>query len=286
MLLTRKTIMDLDLFKLSKGLGIPRLLRKRELAFENLDAPFGVKAISKVDLMRLGTNSMDRLQSILKEKGMIIIPSHRVLSENEQLRFTSFFGKVSSKASFVSPHTNVESSELSANNTYLSSNLWHCDEPYLKNPPHISVFQLIHISGSKWKTSFQDVQDLCTRLNDKIRASFDNLQVMYERDDVTHPLLWIHPFNGKQTLYIDFRFVKDVFDICVETGDVLLKNNSKIMTHLNELLGSVTNTYEHLWLQGDILIVDNYAISRKAVVKPDYDSSPLIRRTTTEGIYF
>jgi len=110
--------------------------------------------------------------------------------------------------SYIGTHSKVKGETAIHDNTYLSSELWHNDNPCLKNPSHISVFQMVDSASQNWETDFISLHDICSNITEEIKLKWNSIYIMYSGSDVTHPLLWIHPFTGRQSIYFDFRFVK------------------------------------------------------------------------------
>lgn len=278
--------MGLDLKKLLGMFKVTKNSTIQKVEPTSLYPSFGEKINHKIDLTSLNKTSSSTLNALLRERGMLVIPSHRILSDKEQLKITAFFGKVNKDFSFITPHAKKTKNQDINNNTFLSSALWHCDYPYLKRPPHISVFQVIEDINQDWETSFISINDLDKKLHEDIKKKWANIQVMYSGEDVTHPLLWVHPFTGKHSIYFDFRFAKEMFDLCKVTGNVLFENPNEIIYGLNKLFSKNKTVYRHKWKSGDIVIIDNYAISRKETIKPTYADNTTVRRTSTTGVYF
>lgn len=266
--------------------GLKKFIKNTRIVFKELNPLFGAKITAGFDLKNIDQAGVVQLKALLKEKGMLVIPSHRILSDKEQIKLTSLFGSVDNNISYISPHSKIKDKRTTTDKVYLSSALWHCDEPYIKNPPHVSVFQMLDGTNQKWGTEFIDLYQVCSNIGEEDKHNWVGLNIMYSGDDVTHPLLHIHPFTGKQSLYFDFRFAKEVFNYCLVTGKVLIGNSNKILSMLNELFSRHTTNYYHRWSSGDIVIIDNYAISRRENIKPEYNNSSLVRRTTTKGVYF
>ena len=261
-------------------------LKKNGIDVKKINPFFGAKIISGLNLKNITYVEKIQLKSLLKEKGMLVIPSHRILSEKEQVKLTSIFGTTDKKISYISQHTNINNSSVTNDKVYLSSPLWHCDDPYLKSPPHISIFQMLEGKNQNWGTDFISLYQVCTTISEAFKKKWVGINIMYSGNDVTHPLLHIHPYTGKQSLYFDFRFAKEVFNFCKSSGEILLVNSNVIVSKLNELFSEHTSIYNHKWCSGDIVIIDNYAISRRETTKPDYINNSIIRRTTTKGVYF
>ncbi|WP_203258461.1 TauD/TfdA dioxygenase family protein [Hyunsoonleella ulvae] len=278
--------MSIEFKRILNNIGLKKLIKSNDLEVENIENSFGTRVNAKIDLTNIGNEDITKLKTLLMDKGMLVIPSHRILNEEEQIKITNFFGRANKNVSYISPHTIINEQVVTNNNTYLSSALWHCDHPNLKNPPHISVFQILDDVNSNWETAFISLHEVCSNISEEQKKDWLGINVMYSGEDIVHPLLRVHPFTGKQSLYFDFRFVKEVFNICEATGEIMLKNSNEIVFKLNELFSKHISVYNHKWCSGDIVIIDNYTISRREVSTPDTTKTSLARRSTTEGIYF
>ena len=287
-------MVHLNLKRLFKCLSVKVFKKNRNIDIENINISFGSKAKNKFDLRNIDASEVTKLKALIEDRGMFVIPSHQVLSETEQIKITKYFGNTDSDSiSYISANTKVKSKTGTSDNTYLSSELWHNDEPYLKNPPHISIFQMVDSVNQNvddvnqnWETTFTSLHDICSNITEEVKLKWNSIHIMYSGNDVIHPLLWIHPFTGRQSIYFDFRFVKQIFSICKNTGEILIKSNNEIVSKLYKLFSSNKDVYNHKWCHGDIIIIDNYAISRRQTLKPSYDNPALVRRTTTAGLYF
>lgn len=278
--------MGLGLRKFTQNFELSILSKKSSIEVQELKTSFGVKINDKLDLTTISNQEIIRLQSLLKNKGMIVIPSHRILNEKEQLKIATIFGAPNKEVSYITPHVKLFGLLNKRNNTYLSSSLWHSDDSHSKNPAHVSIFHMTEAVTQEWETSFISLHQIYSKLNEDVKKKWNGIKVMYSGNDSIHPLLWIHPFTGKPSVYFDFRFAKEVFNICEITGEILFKNINDIISSLNDLFSKKAAMYTHRWCSGDIVIVDNYAISRKESLQPDYSQNTAIRRTTTKGVYF
>ena len=261
--------------------------RKINIDTENLNISFGSKVKNSCDLRSVNSAQVAKLKALIQDRGMLVIPAHQVLTEAEQIQITKYFGNTErNPVSYIGTHSKVKGETAIHDNTYLSSELWHNDNPCLKNPSHISVFQMVDSASQNWETDFISLHDICSNITEEIKLKWNSIYIMYSGSDVTHPLLWIHPFTGRQSIYFDFRFVKQIFNICKNTGEILIKKNNEIISKLHLLFSSNKAIYNHKWSQGDVIIIDNYAVSRRKTLKSSYNSSALLRTTTTTGIYF
>jgi len=270
--------------RISQNIKFNRQLLKQENNVDEIDITPAINNIKDVTI--LTKLEIEKLKARLNDSGILIIPSHRVLSDNEQLKFTNRLGVGTNQLSYITSNLNAASIDTTTKKTYLYSPLWHIDFSYLSCPPHLSVIQMVKKSSCDWETSFVSLNEVYQQISTEIKNRWKILKVMYSETDCVHPLLWIHPFTGKPVVFFDFRFVKDILDICKFTGRGVLKNMNDVILNLGTLLEKVKPICKHNWQQGDIVIIDNYAVSKKENFKNDKEGHGLLRRTVTEGIYF
>ncbi|PZW48398.1 taurine dioxygenase [Humitalea rosea] len=94
--------------------------------------------------------------------------------------------------------------------------------------------------------------------------------------DVIHPLVRLHPGNGRRALYIGREVVKEIIGLDPEEGAALLDR-------LNAHAVQAAHVYRHKWQEGDLVAWDNRNTMHQAT---DYDDSTYIRimhRTTLAG---
>jgi len=277
--------MDGIIKRISQNFNLKKQLLKRENKIDEVDTP-DINLNNIKDVTTLTKLEIEKLKTRLEDFGILIIPSHRVLSENEQLKFTNRLGVSTNHLSYVTSNLNTASIDTTTKKTYLFSPLWHIDFSYLNCPPHLSVVQMVEKSPSDWETSFVSLNEIYEQISTEIKDRWKNFKVIYSETDCIHPLLWIHPFTGKPIVFFDFRFVNNIFDMCKFTGKVVLENMNDVILNLGTLLGKVKPICKHNWQLGDIVIIDNYAVSKKENFKNDRQGLGLLRRTVTKGIYF
>lgn len=259
---------------------------KNALKIKLLNAPFGIEYMPDVDITQLKVSQSKRLRNLLDHHGLIVIPSHRILNDQEQISITRFFGTAKNETTYIVPSTSTGGIEMNKDKTYISSELWHSESSNTKSPTHISIFQMVHATDNSWSTKFINLNNLYSELDDNVQLKAEGLQVMYSVDDVIHPLVLLHPYTGKPGIYIDFRFANSIFNNCQVTGDILLRDFNYYISQLYDSFKSSSAKYDHHWNIGDILIIDNYAISRKDSLKFKTSTKTALRKTETEGIFF
>jgi len=278
--------MEISLNKIGYRLGISKLSAKRSLIKREVNQCFGIELLGTKDLMNFNGYETLKLRELLDKKGLIIIPTHRILNNAEQLQLTNLLGSANKEISYITSNLNNAAIDKTTFKTYLYCPLWHNDFSYYKNPPHITVLQMVKSKTNSWETSFISLNKVHEQLSEDIKIKCKSLKVMYSKANGVHPLLWIHPFTGKPLVFFDFRFANDVSDLCTYSGKVVFKNMNQVILDLGDLFSTAAPVYKHDWQLGDIIIIDNYAISKKENFKNNIKDQVLLRRTTTKGVFF
>lgn len=236
------------------------------------------------DITKLRSNTIDKIIEALEKHSIVIIKGKRQWTENEQKLFTSKLGKLELPAVYSVPHNQIDKRLTDTKLKKGSGIFWHSDNSYQERPSYLSVFQMIEIPASGTKTSFSSLIELYKNLPEKDKLLWQDYDVVYH-NNVTHPLLWKHPFNGKQTIYFDIGFSSDIRNHC-DNGILLsIKENNKIVNYINDCLSNNRSLIEQHWEKGDIIILDNYAVAHRADILMENEKRTL-PRTTTQGVYF
>ena len=276
----------MQILKIKHKIGLNGLQKKEKLECRALNSTFGIEVLNHIDLRSIGNNTINELKSLLKENGVLVLRSHPIVSKKEQLHLTSYFGISNSQIDYISAHAKPIK-QANSNNTYISSPIWHNTHSNFKNPSHLSFFQMPHLPKGKWQSYFISLLHLYEKLDKDTKKQLNELKVMYHNSDTIHSLLWLHPFVGRPCIYFDFRFASEVYNICTETGHVLLKDFNDVFVLMDKIFNQhPEHIYKHNWNKGDIVIVDNYAIAQRESFCDLEETNTFLRRTTTEGIYF
>lgn len=252
--------------------------------FEKLNPQIGIVLKNLNDITKVSTFQIEQLKQLVLKYSVVVIKGNRIWTEDEQRMFTNQLGKLELPVVYSIPPNQVETQSNGVKVKKGSGVFWHSDNSYQENPSHLSVFQMIQIPNSGTTTSFASLINLSKNLDDKNKLKWRDYVVVY-RDSVVHPLLWIHPYNGKPTVYFDIGFSTDICDRCNDGNLLPVKESNQIFNYVNERLSNEPSLIEHHWEEGDIIILDNYAVAHRADIIVDEDKRTLLR-TTTEGIYF
>ena len=254
------------------------------LKFKKINQYLGVELEAYDDITVLDTPTVNAIKQLVATYSVVVIKGKRKWTEEEQMALTNALGKLELPVVYSIPPAQVEERKSDAKVTKSSGVFWHSDNSYQERPSHLSVFQMVEIPKSGTATSFASLINLSTNLPEKDQKLWRDYAVVY-RDNVVHPLLWKHPFNGNNTIYFDIGFSTDILNHCDGGKTLPMKQSNQIFNYINDRLSAEASLLEHQWEEGDIVILDNYAVAHRADILLEDEKRTLLRMTT-EGIYF
>lgn len=178
---------------------------------------------------------------------------------------------------------NITNEEVAPGKYQIPGETFHTDHSHVANPPIATALHAVSIPRTGGDTQFVDVHQAYETLSESIRRKIDPLKAVHvwlskhsprelrAIDEetrrslppaVTHPLVGIHPQNGRKYLYLN--------PVRME-GIVGLPENEALEL-INELMLHATQQrfeYRHKWVLGDMVIWDNRSVMHQA--NADYD---------------
>lgn len=252
--------------------------------YKTLNPYIGAEISDFDDITRLTEETITDLKYLINKYHVVVIKGKRKWTENEQKQFTEQIGTIEDPIVYSIPASQIKQREGDFKIMNNSGIFWHSDNSYNQQPSYLSIFQMVDIPKSGTKTSFVSLINLYKNLSKTDKLSWRDYRIVY-RGDVVHPLIWMHPFLGKRTVYFDISFSTDIVNHC-ENGAILpVKDSNKILNDINNKLSDEASLISHNWEEGDIVIIDNYAVAHRAETLLEDENRTLLR-TTTEGIYF
>ena len=174
--------------------------------------------------------------------------------------------------------------------------VWHTDMSYLDLPPKASMLYALEIPPTGGNTSFCTMYGIYEALPQQLKDRITGLKIKHDgtynsggylRQGVTptddprqspgavHPLVCIHPANGRRMLYLGRRRNAYLAGLELAESDALL----------NELWSIVDRrefSWEHVWRVGDLVLWDNRCtMHRRDAFDPD--SRRIMHRTQVKG---
>jgi len=254
------------------------------LVYQKLNPHIGIVIENLKDITKIKAFHKEQLKSLVREHSVVVIKGKRSWTEDEQKRFTNQLGKLELPVIYSIPPVQLDTNSTNGKVKKGSGLFWHSDNSYQENPSYLSVFQMIEIPASGTKTSFVSLINFYKNLPDQDKLLWRDYGVVY-RDNVVHPLLWKHPFNGKYTAYFDIGFSTDIRTHFFDNEILPIKKSNQVFNYINDRLSNEASLIEHNWEEGDIVILDNYAVAHRADLLMEQEKRILLRMTT-EGIYF
>lgn len=148
---------------------------------------------------------------------------------------------------------------------------FHWDGAFASSTPRFFLFQCIKApaQGGGGETVFCDTTEVIRQAGDERRRLWETVKVTYRTDKVEHyggqvtaPLMSTHPATGAPILrYAEpldpARYLNPLF---LTISGIPAQDAGDFMTDLSDRLHRPDVCYHHEWQDGDIVIVDNYAL--------------------------
>lgn len=194
---------------------------------------------------------------------------------------------------FVRLQSNIKGHGVNGGGMY-----WHSDGPWNSPPTRVTLLycsRAPHIGGD---TLFADMQESFDRLESKLKSrvidakSWMPCKTIRMREvesglrdstaggeflaDVFRPLVISSPQTGKSALYFNEAAIENIVGLSKDESGELLRD---IVEHC----AAEEVVYQHKWLEGDLLIWDNYRVMHKATKVGSAMSKITWRVTVSEG---
>jgi alpha-ketoglutarate-dependent taurine dioxygenase len=148
---------------------------------------------------------------------------------------------------------------------------FHWDGAFARATPRFFLFQCVRApqAGGGGETVFSDTTEVIRRADEATRARWASVKCSYRTDKVEHyggsvtaPLLDVHPATGEQVIrYAEplppERYLNPLF---VDVDGVPEEEAPAFLADLRDRLHDDDVCYHHEWRDGDIVVVDNYAL--------------------------
>ncbi len=261
--------------------------------------------VSIPDVKTLSDSQVSELRDLVCEHLVVVIPSQS-LTAQQQAEFSLRWGQAG-VVPFIEPspdHPNVIRvlKEASDGNAFNFGGSWHSDFSFQPEPPAFTMLHAIDIppygGDTLWSSLVaaynsldQDNRDKCASLtaihtardaySTKMQSLHSGLSSMTIICDDTaddwqrHPLVCVHPETGKNILFYNRAYVRDLEGL----------DDSEKVTFLEWLYSHTTEarfTCRHRWSNGDLAIWDNRSAQHYAL--NDYTGFRReLHRTTVAG---
>jgi len=244
----------------------------------------GVEIEGIQDITMLKDNQINKIKGIINKSHLLVIRGNRNWTIKEQIAFTKKIGEFEGDETFdISPNKLFNNCNKENGIKQLGM-YWHSDNAHQQNPSHISVLQMTEIPSVGTQTFFTSLAACYKDLSSAIKEQLKFYDAIYGDNNIPHPLIWKHPFNGQSVLYFDVGEVHKI--VTKDRKDKLsLETTNAIICELNKTMNHQIINYKHQWKKGDLLLIDNYAVAHRTnLLFKSYKQTMFC--TTTKGIYF
>ena len=232
----------------------------------------------------------------------------QALSDEDQIRFSARFGtlrklKLTNQLHVDHPEIFVVSNIVKEGKhigSYDAGIFWHTDGAYLANPHAISALRALEVPVQNGRTlgdtNYTSVSAAYDALPQSMKKRLDGLQALQsimhrlaktvesgiKKDynsavkadpEAIHPLVRVHPVNGRKCLYITEGYTARIIGLPED-------ESRDLITELTAHCVKPEFTYLHNWQKHDLVMWDDCSTQHKATF--DYPASlpRLMHRTT------
>lgn len=257
------------------------------------------------DVRRLGDDDLADLRKLVCEYSVVCIPGQQ-LTAQEQVDLSRRFGPAG-PTPFIEPsaeHPEVIKvlKEASDGTAFNFGGAWHSDFSFQPEPPSFTLLHAIDVPPYGGDTLWSSMVAAHDALNDSLRESLAEVDAVHTARDaysrkmqplhsglssmtimcddsanevVRHPLLVRHPETGRDVLFFNRAYVRDLEGLAADDVE-------KTLAWLHNHSTDARFTCRHRWTNGDLLIWDNRSTQHYAL--NDYSGFRReLHRTTVAG---
>ncbi len=242
-------------------------------------------------------------------KHLVLVFRNQQLSQQNQLRFASYFGELGSRRK--PPETlrsRAEGSQQDHDKVLLVSNIkvdgepigafgegefwFHIDSGYTPRPYRYTFLYALELPSSGGNTLFANMYRaydlLPAPLKESLRGKkalhiheYNRAQQAQSSGDLTgrphawHPVFITHPDTRRKTLFVDRLMTTHI-------KGLIAGENPRVLEELYAAGERRENIYEHIWQPGDFVMWDNLCTIHARTGFPKHERR-LLRRCTVEG---
>jgi taurine dioxygenase len=265
--------------------------------------------ISGVDLTR--PLSAGAVAAIKEAWGnhLVLVFRGQTISEDQQLRFASYFGDLGSRKKAPEPlRSRAEGIRQTNEKVLLVSNIkvdgapigafgegefwFHIDSGYSARPYKYTFLYAIELPSTGGNTMFSNMykayEAVPAALKQKLRGKKALHIHEYKRSEkadlsgdisgvphYSHPVFITHPDTGRKTLFVDRLMTARIDGFAAAESDAILEELYAIGERRDFI-------YEHVWRLGDFVMWDNRCTIHARTDFPK-EERRLLRRCTVEG---
>ncbi|WP_299184325.1 TauD/TfdA family dioxygenase [uncultured Aquimarina sp.] len=248
---------------------------------------YGIEIEIIGSLVSIKKEQILELKELIDQFGYVLMRGKNKLTPEQQVQFTQKLGdletfKVPFDKSYVSNKI-LKFSNISRMYQKSLGFLWHSDGAFNARPSYLTVYHMASIPENS-ETCFASLQEAYRVLPQNLKMQWESYQAVYT-SGIDHPLILKHPYTGKYGIYVDLGYIESFVDKRIGNKKISLPEFNTMIQFFHDVFSKPENYYCHTWRLGDVIIIDNYAITHKDVVAIDGNALKEIHRTNIKGIY-
>lgn len=275
-----------------------------QLEIKELKPGFGAEIIN-LDLAKSDDETLDAVVQAFNLHGAVLLRDQN-MSPDDLIRYLSRFGTPEG-------HTLKEFTLPGYPNIYILSNKvvngkpigahndgvgWHTDYSYKEYPVMCTMLYAVEVPAEGSDTLLADLCAAYDALSPERKRQLDPLvlhhsyqyfmatreygrmelspELKAENPDVFHPLIRVHPANGRRALWVSTGTVKEIVGMPNPEG-------LKLIDELVEFVTRDRFVYRHKWRVGDVLVWDNRCTLHTGTLYDDKKYDRLMHRLWAKG---
>jgi len=230
-------------------------------------SPFGLIVRSDVAEADMSVVDPSYLKGLIEKHRVVVMRDFAPLSGINFPEFSRQFGEILEwefgAVNDLRVHENARN--------YLYTNHavpFHWDGAFLNRAPHYIVFHcdVAPQPGTGGETLFCDTTRVLSEALAEQQQVWDRIKITYTTEKVVHyggtfssPMIATHPINGERIL----RYaepVEDLNPVRLAIHGLPDEVQSDFIKEMNERLNDKCCCYAHQWIDGDVVIADNYTL--------------------------
>lgn len=236
--------------------------------------------IHGADLAQVDDQTIAQIRSLLTEHMVLFFPNQSLTAE-QHVNLGRHFGELEGHPHLKNPVEGFpEIFQLNASDGGVADE-WHTDITFQEQPALMSILKMVKCPDTGGDTMWTNLCQAYDELSEPMQQLCDNLSALHDAlphnrpEKMTiHPVVRVHPDNGKKVLYVNEHFTRRVVEMNATESDMLL----------NYLTGWVKNprfTVRYRWQENTIAIWDNRCTQH--FVLNDFAGERIIQRVTVMG---
>jgi len=274
------------------------------LTIAELKPGFGAEILD-LDLATADDSKLDAVVEVFNLHGAVVL-RNQALSPDQLIRFISRFNEPEEHTQkqftlpgypyvFILSNKQVDGKPIGAHNDGVG---WHTDYSYKAKPVMCTMLYAVEVPAEGSDTLLADLVAAYDALPPERQRQLDPLVLHHsyqyfmetreygrmtlsdklkaENPDVFHPLIRVHPANGRRALWPSTGTVKEVVGMPNPEG-------IQLIDELVEFATQERFIYRHKWQAGDVLVWDNRCTLHTGTLYDDTKYDRLMHRLWAKG---